>query len=100
MPIEPLLAGFLDAEGSVFVVAAGESWPSLELQLVAIEQHPASPGAPRPQPFTLAFAGPADLRLPQHTFRLSHATLGELEIFLVPSGPGADGRHRYEAVFN
>jgi hypothetical protein len=31
--------------------------------------------------------------------RLDHELLGALDLFLVPIGPGADGQHRYEAVF-
>jgi hypothetical protein len=30
---------------------------------------------------------------------LEHEALGDLDLFLVPIGPGADGRQRYEAVF-
>jgi hypothetical protein len=53
----------------------------------------------RTEPFSLAFLGPLAPVLPQRTWTLEHATLGALEIFLVPLGP-RDGRMRYEAVFN
>jgi hypothetical protein len=36
--------------------------------------------------------------LPQGIQRLSHAELGELDLFLVPIGPDAQGM-RYEAAF-
>ncbi len=36
---------------------------------------------------------------PQGTYRLTHAELGTLEVFLVPIGPDAGGM-RYEAIFN
>ena len=60
----------------------------------------APPGAPRAEPFTLLFDGPPGPHLPQGTFTFTHATLGDVTIFVVPLGPGPDGRHRYEAVFN
>jgi hypothetical protein len=49
-------------------------------------------------PFSLEFSGPATPLFPQATYRFSHATLGEFEMFIVPIGP-ADGGMRYEAIF-
>jgi hypothetical protein len=57
-----------------------------------------NPG-PRRSPFSLVFRGPFSPVMPQRTYALEHASLGRLEIFLVPIGPDADGM-RYEAVFN
>lgn len=55
--------------------------------------------APPPRrPFSLLFRGPLDPQLRQATYRLRHAQLGDLEIFLVPVARRADGM-RYEAVF-
>lgn len=51
------------------------------------------------QPFSLLFVGPAAPALPQRTYRLSHARLPELDIFLVPIGADAAGV-RYEAIFS
>jgi hypothetical protein len=48
--------------------------------------------------FALLFRGPPAPALPQATRTLTHPGLGELELFLVPIGPDADGM-RYEAVF-
>lgn len=53
----------------------------------------------RTEPFTLTFRGPGEPRLAQGIQRLEHERLGELEIFLVPLQPDADGP-LYEAVFN
>lgn len=50
-------------------------------------------------PFSLLFAGPAKPPLDQRIYRLEHAGLGSLEIFIVPVGLGEGGR-LYEAVFN
>ena len=54
-------------------------------------------GAERRQ-FSLLFRGPVDPFLPQRTYRLEHAELGALDVFLVPIGPDSEGM-RYEAVF-
>jgi|SRR5579871_6637810 len=48
-------------------------------------------------PFALLFVGPR--LLPQQIYDLSHDTLGECTLFLVPIGEGPDGV-RYQAVFN
>lgn len=48
--------------------------------------------------FSLVFRGPVEPVLSQGTFRLSHATLGDLALFLVPIGRD-DGGVRYEAAF-
>lgn len=53
----------------------------------------------RRQGFSLIFRAPAEFLAPQQIYRLEHAKLGSLEIFLVPIGPDASGM-RYEAVFN
>ena len=55
-------------------------------------------GAAR-EPFTLTFVGGPNPPSAQGIHRLEHDVLGGLDLFLVPIGPGADGRHRYEAVF-
>jgi hypothetical protein len=51
------------------------------------------------EPFSLTFRGPANLRLPQGTYKMRNPTLGEMEIFLVPIGADQTSR-TYEAVFN
>lgn len=51
-------------------------------------------------PFSLQFLGPpSNQYLQQHTYRLEHETLGDMDIFIVPLGPEA-GRMRYEAIFS
>lgn len=48
--------------------------------------------------FSLVFRGGPSVALPQATYGLRHADLGDLELFLVPLGP--DGvAMRYEAAF-
>ena len=48
--------------------------------------------------FSLVFRGPPEPAMAQSIYQLDHEDLGELELFLVPIGPDADGM-RYEAIF-
>ena len=94
-----------DLNPSAFSTTVGDQFTMSEtsedaLVLEHLAERAPSPGAPRVQPFTLTFVGTADTVVPQGTYTLRHATLGLLSIFLVPVGPGSDGRHRYDAVFN
>lgn len=50
--------------------------------------------------FSLYFRGPASKDLPQGTYRLRHAALGEFSLFLVPGRDEASGTTTYEAVVN
>jgi hypothetical protein len=67
-----------------------------ELTLIQVSELRASP---RQETFSLLFRGAADRALPQATWKVGHAALGELDIFLVPVGHDERGRY-YEAVFN
>jgi len=49
--------------------------------------------------FSLFFEGPATPFLPQRTYTLRQAVLGDTDMFLVPVGRKGDG-FQYEAVFN
>jgi hypothetical protein len=55
------------------------------------------------RPFSLVFVDSASTvaeHLPQGIYRVTHAQLGEYDLFLVPLGPSADGVGiRYEAIF-
>ena len=72
----------------------------IELELVHIAE--AGPGS-RPEarpPFSIQFLGPLSSQyLVQHIYPLEHASLGRLDLFLVPLGPES-GRMRYEAIFS
>jgi len=50
------------------------------------------------EPFRLHFRGPREPLLPQSIYRLEHAELGALEIFVVPVGRDAEST-TYEAIF-
>jgi hypothetical protein len=69
------------------------------LRLDEVTAYEGQPGAPRSDPFTLVFSAEGPV-LDQRIHGLAHAALGALDIFLVPIGQDADGRVRYEAVFN
>jgi hypothetical protein len=49
--------------------------------------------------YGLTLLGRMRAPLPQAIYRLEHARLGALDVFLVPIGQDADGV-RYEAIFN
>lgn len=51
------------------------------------------------EPFALTFLGRSNPRLPQQIYKMRNATLGEMEIFLVPIG-GDQTSCTFEAVFN
>ena len=57
------------------------------------ERHPGR------DPFTLTFHGPPPLRLPQGIYKMSNATVGEMEIFLVQIAAD-ETSSTFEAVFN
>ena len=52
----------------------------------------------RREQFSLYFLGPPEPIAPQAIYHLDHATLGGLDIFLVPVSRNADGV-TYEAIF-
>jgi hypothetical protein len=87
-------ADFRGAIGRPFHVA--HAGGELDLRLVDVAEWADSQrdaGA-----FTLLFVGPPGPHLPQAIYALTDASLGIVELFLVPIGP-AEGGNGYEAVF-
>jgi hypothetical protein len=82
--------------GQVFALSLGDGQTML-LELSAVNGNGLQGMAKREQ-FSLHFRGPATPPLVQQTYRLEHAQLGALEIFLVPIRRDAAGMI-YEAVF-
>jgi hypothetical protein len=82
--------------GENFQVDAG-NFGSLVMKLAAVSGYGQRQGGNR-EAFSLLFCGPLRPVLPQHIYRIGHAGIGELDIFLVPVGPQVDGLG-YEAVF-
>jgi len=96
--LQDLRAASFEAHlGTLFRIHFGGESP-LQVELFEVARHEEHPG-PRQQPFSAYFRGPYPPVLPQSIYRMEHDRLGELEIFLVPIGPDAQGM-RYEAVFN
>ena len=89
---------FSDRVGESFALTTDGQVVPLELT-AATESSEAGGQGPDGQSrrqFSLVFSGPEPL--PQATYTLTHTELGELELFLVPLGPGPQGM-RYEAAF-
>lgn len=80
--------------GSVFV----SQDPAAQFVLIEVTPLGMDRHAPRHEPFALTFVGEPGLA--QAIYELDHASLGRLDLFLVPIGPAPDGRVLYEAVFN
>jgi hypothetical protein len=72
---------------------------TVELHLHEADALGPDPGDGRRAPFSLVFAGPLERMVSQGIARLEHATLGVLELFIVPVQP-QDGQALYQAVFN
>lgn len=94
------LSVFESHVGSIFKVVI-DSNRKIDLVLVSAERMSIagpsfSPDSDRP--FSLLFRGPEAHAFGQGIQRLSHSVMGEMEIFLVPMQPDADGP-LYEAVF-
>jgi hypothetical protein len=77
-----------------------ESPGSIELKLIAVTPRKSEPNEQAGmERFSAVFTGPADIFLPQGTYRVTHPEMGEFYVFLVPLAPDA-GVFRYEAVYN
>ena len=77
-----------------------ESPRPIEVKLIAVTPRAIEPNEEAGmERFSVVFAGPTDVFLPQNLYRMTRPDMGEFEIFLVPLGQEADG-FRYEAVYN
>ena|SRR2546423_13136224 len=72
--------------------------PTATLEIELIEVSARTPTA-RQDRFSLLFRGPQAPLLEQGMYRMEHAALGALDLFIVPVGVDEIGIH-YEAVFN
>jgi hypothetical protein len=92
---------FRGAIGETFTIDAGEAG-TIELELTdARTQDPSAQAVGEDggrSPFSLRFRGPSEPVLAQQICPLENATLGRLDIFIVPIGQTAAGAD-YEAVF-
>jgi hypothetical protein len=90
---------FAPHEGTEFVVDIVPGGP-ICLRLQSITRFTVQPHAPRPEPFSLEFVGPATPLLPQSIYTLEHPDMGRLDLFVVPLGLASGGGVVYEVAFN
>jgi len=93
---------FLPRLGEVFeiVLDDGSAAPVTLFEATALTIRDYPGRDPNRQPFQIKFRHPLGPGfLPQRIYTLRNAALGEIEIFLVPVGPDAEG-FRYQALFN
>ncbi|ATQ44123.1 hypothetical protein CSW64_17880 [Caulobacter mirabilis] len=89
---------FAGRANETFDVSLGESsLPMTLVEVQALTPH-AFPGMSR-APFSLVFRSGSPVVLPQKTYRLTNATMGPVDLFLVPVGRDVQGI-LYQAVFN
>jgi hypothetical protein len=94
-----LFEDFAGKVGEVFTVAEPDM-AAIPLTLTDAERLPTHHAAANARPpFSLVFLGKDSRALPQKLYRLEHAGLGVLTIFLVPVGRDARGVS-YQATFN
>ena len=72
---------------------------SVNLTLAEANRGPWQPREGPETAFELMFRGPPDPVLPQATYRLTHRSLGSLDIFIVPISR-SDESTTYQAVFS
>ncbi len=68
----------------------------IELELIEVSD---LRSLPQQEMYSIIFCGPRDVMLAQRMYRMEHAQLGALDLFLVPIGVDEQG-YSYEAVFN
>ena len=84
---------------SRFRVAAGKKSHELELLEAKDSGIKVAKSAKRRSPFSLLFKGAAGKPLPQQMYRIEHAKLGAMDLFIVPVQADESGCY-YEAIFN
>ncbi len=92
------IADFAPRVGQRFSVGSPEEGVTFDTELVEATAVGEAAGPGGRVPFSLVFRAPAGVVLPQRIYRVEHADLGTVDIFLVPIGPDARGM-RYEAIF-
>jgi hypothetical protein len=92
------LATFEPCVGEAFRIEPGDGSP-VELTLAEATAGPWQPEGESTFAYELIFRGPAAPVLTQATYRMTHATLGAIDIFVVPLASDAEGT-TYQAVFS
>lgn len=89
---------FAPLQGQHFALSLGEAEEPLLNAVLVQAQALHQPVFHGRQPFSLLFTGPPEPVLPQRIYRLAHAQLPPLDVFLVPLAASATQVH-YQAVF-
>jgi hypothetical protein len=93
-----LIQTFAAAANQSFDLILGEtSVPVTLVEVTPLPRHNA-PGLLR-DPFSLVFRSESQLVLPQRIYSFKNATIGKMDIFIVPIGRDAQGV-LYQAIFN
>lgn len=95
------LESFTPLVGSEFAISFSDG-----RYVMTLREAEAAQTGPRPAsspemraPFSLTFVGPGEFILPQSIYPLENATLGTLEVFIVPIGRDDSGV-QYQAIFS
>ena len=94
--MEDLFADSFEAHIGTIFHLRGQDGPGRDFTLLEVQIRPDTDG----KCFSLLFSDPGADVVPQGTYFFDHDALGELALFVVPIGPGADGVFLYESVFN
>ena len=90
--------------GSNFTVVVEEQTFLLNLKSLDLNGEPPPPNHPflKRQPFSMLFESVDDggLYFPQGYYTVSHEALEEVQLFMVPLGPGLEGAMLYGVVFS
>lgn len=92
----PTFAAFAAVVGEPFDLAVGEA--TARLTLTEATRSGPSAADPARETFSLLFHETTRRVLPQGTWRMRNATLGQIEIFIVPVAQDKDGT-TYQAIF-
>jgi hypothetical protein len=103
MPADPLAhytrSAFASYQNSIFRLYTGYSIIEVALAEVKDLAPDAAAAATGKECFSLLFRG-GITALPQNTYSLDHPALGKFQLFLVPSGPDANGAQSFVAIMN
>jgi hypothetical protein len=86
--------------GSTFGLHPTEGEGSASARLDVCEALPATPDAPREDPFRLVFTTEPGIVPEEGLYMVTGNGLIDELVLMVPIGPDAEGRHQLEAIFD
>jgi hypothetical protein len=81
-----------------FRIHAGSALDAELIEVSAVESAERQGGASKRLAFSIVFRCSMDVVLEQRIYKIEHAAMGAMDVFLVPIGPDHVGM-RYEALF-